>query len=147
MHYKIILDTGFFVATTIVAIYAILDVRWRMRKLIELQRNAAWARVQNEMIWLFVDPTVPAYDLEISKALAEYSLFGRALNPQRTTADLKGAAEREALTMADSLVRKGSATWKPNVDLVEVQKNLREWESQKDSARTALAAKKRFLFW
>ena len=58
MDWKIILDIVFFALTVAIAIYAILDVREQARKLIELERKAAWAEVANEMVWLFVDPTV-----------------------------------------------------------------------------------------
>jgi hypothetical protein len=146
MDWKLILDVVFFVLTSIIAIVAILDVRKRMRDLIELQREAAWVRTANEMVWEFVDPAVEVHGKELSKALAEYTVFTQALNPQRTANASKEAAQYESLALANRMVRDRKAVWKPGFDAAQIEKMLEEWEAKKDLVRPLLA-KKRFFFW
>src|SRR5260370_26396974 len=58
-----------------VSIYAILDVRREVKKLIRIERNRAYARILNDMAWLFITPTERPPSYEIAQGLAELSMF------------------------------------------------------------------------
>jgi hypothetical protein len=61
--------------------------------------------------------------------------LSKILNPQKSPADLKTAAEHEAMLMADQLVANGSATWKADLDRELMQQVMEEWKAQKNVVR------------
>lgn len=122
-------------ATAGVGIWAINDVRQQVHRLILMDRNLAWVRVQNDLVWLFVDPTDKAHGKEIAKGLGEFAVLARELDPQRIPEDLKTAAENEALEMAERLVADGYAKWKMDLDMKKVLQRLEEWKAQKSKSR------------
>lgn len=126
------------VATAGFSIWAINDARKQVRGSVRTQRNLAWIRVQNELVWLFVDPTDKTHSKEVATGLSEFALLARELNPDRKPKDLKEAADNEALQLAEQLVNGGYATWKPDLDLQKVQEKLNQWRAEKDNARSSV---------
>jgi len=118
-----------------VAIYAIRDTRKQALKTIFLERNRSYARVRNDMAWLFIDPTDVAQSSEIAKGLEEFCITAQAAEPKWTIEDLKGAVENEALHFADTLVKSGYGTWKVGLDLTGAEQRLLNWQTDKNRER------------
>ena len=135
---------GGILATAVVGVWAINDARKQVREQTTIQRNLAWARIINDLMWDFVDPTDRAHSKDVTKGLADFVLLSKALDPRKNPDVLKSAAEYEAVCMAEKAVADGSASWKPNLDVEGVQKALQERKAQKDVAREQLSNRR---FW
>ncbi len=120
-----------------VSIYAILDVRREVKKLIRIERNRAYARILNDMAWLFITPTERAHSKEIAKGLEEFSMFAKILNPERTPDISTNTVNNEALAMADRLVTNGYARWNDGWDIEKVKVELQSWQTAKNEVRLA----------
>jgi len=137
------MDTGSIVGivltilTVVIAIYAILDVRERVRQLILIERNIAFSKVVQDFAWLFLEPTGTGHTLEIVKGLSEFSMLAEALDAARTPSVSKTTVEHEALATAKDLVESGYAKWKDDWDMEAVEKALRDWQNEKNSVRLA----------
>jgi hypothetical protein len=118
-----------------VAIYAIRDTRALARNAIFLERNRVYARVRNDMAWLYIDPTGSGHTSEIAKQLEEFCNLAQALDPAWEIGDIKFAVEREALQYADTLVATGVGAWKPDIKPDGVAQALKEWQSDKSRER------------
>jgi hypothetical protein len=118
-----------------IAIYAIRDTRKQAFKMILLDRNRFYARIRNDMAWLFIDPTDYARKSEIAKGLEEFCITAQEAEPKWTIEDLKGAVENEALHFAATLVKSGYATWKAELDVAAVEQRLLEWQTDKNRER------------
>jgi hypothetical protein len=125
------------VITAAIAIYAILDARGQVKKSTELQRNIAYLRLKDDLMWMFVDPTDGTYPSAIAKAFHEFDLFAKALNPNVKSEVLKEAVENEALEFAAELVNKGTAVWKEELNLDAVNEKLSKWRADKNKVRAA----------
>jgi Mg/Co/Ni transporter MgtE len=123
------------VGTAIFGIWAINDARKQVRKSVELQRNLAWVRVQNDLVWEFINPTDKAFSREIAKGMEEFALFSKEIDSRKKPEVLKEAAEKEALLFAEKLVTDGYATWKDDLDTQKVRELLQEWRAQKNAVR------------
>jgi hypothetical protein len=123
------------VITTLIAIYAIYDVRKEAKKTIKIGRDLAYLRVENDIVWEFIDPTESAYTPEIAKGLHEFGLLAQALNPEWTPDIVKTVVEKEALEFAEELVNSGKARWKKDFDLDRVRKALSGWRTEKNVER------------
>jgi hypothetical protein len=123
------------VITTLIAIYAIWDVRREARKTLKIERDLAYLRVKNDLVWEFIDPTESAYTSEIAKGLHEFGFLAQALNPEMTTDTVKTAVEKEALEFAEDLVNSGRARWKQDFDLEKVRKAIDGWRAEKNVER------------
>jgi hypothetical protein len=123
------------VATAGFGVWAINDARKQVRGFVRTERNLAWTRVQNDLVWLFVDPTSKSHSKEIATGLAVFALLAKELSPEQTRENLKEAAENEALEMAENLVASGYGTWKPELDMQRVSQKLREWKAEKGKVR------------
>src|SRR5260370_38591404 len=120
-----------------VSIYAILDVIREVKKLIRIERNRAYARILNDMAWLFITPTERAHSKEIAKGLEEFSMFAKILNPERTPDISTNTVNNEALAMADRLVTNGYARWNDGWDIEKVKVELQSWQTAKNEVRLA----------
>jgi hypothetical protein len=125
---------GIFI-TTGIAVYAILDVRKQVKGLLVVERNLAYAKILNDMSWLFVDPTDKAHSVEIAKGLEEFCLLAEVITPKRALGVHKETVEREALSLAKDLVENGAATWKSDLDLEKVKEELHGWQTEKNAVR------------
>ncbi len=135
MDWGIVLGAAGIVATAAFGVWAINDARKQVRGFVRTERNLAWTRVQNDLVWLFVDPTEKSHSKEIATGLAVFALLAKELSPEQTPENLKEAAENEALEMAEKLVAGGYATWKPEFDRQRVCQKLKEWKAEKDKVR------------
>lgn len=129
-----------------VAIYAIRDTRKQARKMIFLDRNRSYAKVRNDMAWLYIDPTDTAQASEIAKELEEFCITAQEAEPKWAIEDLKSAVEKESLHFADTLVKSGYATWKADLDVGEVEQQLHSWATDKnrERIRNLFSRKERF---
>src|ERR1700722_7372788 len=127
---------GIFI-TTVIAIYAILDARNQVKKSTELQRNIAYLRLKNDLMWMFVDPTEGTYSSEIAKGFPDLDVLAKALNPKVKSEHLKEAAENEALQSAADLVAIGTFVWKEDLDLEAVTKKLAMWNADKSKVKVS----------
>jgi hypothetical protein len=121
--------------TTAVAVYAILDVRKQVKGLLVVERNLAYAKILNDMSWLFVDPTERAHSAEIAKGLQEFCLLAQVITPKRAMAVHKETVEKEALSVAKDLVENGAARWKSDLDVEKVKEELYKWQTEKNDVR------------
>jgi len=117
------------------SIWAINDARQQVKRFIRTQRNLEWTRLQNEIVWLFVDPTDQSHTKEVATGLAVFALLAQELGPDKSPETLKEAAENEALVLAEKLVQGGYAVWKPQLDVQKACERLKEWRTEKDKAR------------
>lgn len=117
------------VITTIIAVYAIRDVRERVRVLISLERKRIYTRVRNDLVWLFIEPTEHAYPPEIARGFEEFAVVSQALNPKHTPELTKYAVENETLMFAEKLVNGGLAKWKAGWNEQEVKKTIHNWQT------------------
>lgn len=138
MDWGIALGAAGILATAALGVWAINDARKQVRGFIRTERNLAWTKIQNELIWLFVDPTEKSHSKEIATGLAVFALLAKELNPERTAENLKEAAENEALEMAEKLVAGGYAKWKPDLDMQRVSHKLKEWKAEKAKVKAKL---------
>jgi len=138
MDWGIALGVVGIVATAAFGVWAINDAREQVRGFISTERNLAWTRIQNDLIWLFVEPTAKSHSKEIATGLAVFALLATELNPEQTPENLKEAAENEALEMAEKLVAGGYATWKPDLDMQRVSQKLKEWKAEKAKVKAKL---------
>jgi hypothetical protein len=116
------------VITTVIAVYAIRDVRKQVRDLISVERQRLFARVRNDMVWLFVDPTELAHSVDIAKGLEEFNLITVALDPKQTAELTNNVVNNEALVFAEKLVDGGFATWKPGWNMEKLKQTIHEWK-------------------
>ena len=123
------------IITTGIAVYAVLDVRKQVKGLLVVERNLAYAKILNDMAWLFVDPTDKANSVEMAKELEEFCLLAQAITPERALSVHKETVEREALSLAKELVENGAATWKSDLDLEKVKQELHGWQTEKNAVR------------
>ena len=110
-----------------------------MRGFICTERNLAWAKLQNDLAWVYVDPTDRSHPKEIAKASAVFALLAQELDPSRTPQELKEAADNEALEFAEKLVADGYATWKRDFDLQKIHQQLSDWKAKKNAVRRLTA--------
>lgn len=115
------------VITTVIAVYAILDVRGRVKGLVTLERNRVFSKVRNDMVWLFIDRTELAHSVEIAKGLEEFNLISVALDPKQSADLTNNVVNNEALIFAEKLVKAGYATWKPGWDMDKVKQTISGW--------------------
>jgi len=136
------------IVTVAIAVYAILDVREQVRRLILIERNVAYTRIVQDFAWLFLEPTGTGHTPEISKGLAEFCMLAEVLDAAKTHAVSKTTVENESLATAKDLVAAGYAKWKDDWDVEAVEKTLREWQNEKNSARLAniFGQKRKFPF-
>jgi hypothetical protein len=120
------------VITTVIAVYAILDARKLVRKNLKMQRDIAYLRVKNDLVWEFIDPTDSAYSVQIAKGLHEFGILAQALNPDWTEEAIRKAVENESLQFAEELVNSGRAKWKNDFDLEKVRHEIRSWQAEKN---------------
>jgi CRISPR/Cas system-associated protein Cas10 (large subunit of type III CRISPR-Cas system) len=128
MDYGSIIGIAGIVITTVVAVYAIRDVRKQVRYLISVERQRLFARVRNDMVWLFVDPTELAHSVDIAKGLEEFNLITVAIDPKQTADITNNVVNNEALVYAEKLVKGGYATWKPGWNMEKVKQTVDEWK-------------------
>jgi hypothetical protein len=138
IDWGIVLGAAGIVATAAFGVWAINDAREQVRGFIRTERNLAWARIQNDLVWLFVEPTARSHSKEIATGLSVFAILAKELNPEQTPENLKEAAENEALEMAEKLVAGGYASWKPSLDKQRVSQKLKEWKAEKDKVRSAI---------
>jgi hypothetical protein len=135
------MDTGTVVggigilATAAFSIWASIDTRRQVRRLIRTQRDLAWVRVQNDLVWLFVDPTGKGHSKEIARGMGEYAVLAKELDPEATPDDLRKAANNEALEMAVMLVADGYGEWKEDLDMAKLREALAKYKAEKDDVR------------
>jgi hypothetical protein len=116
------------VITTIIAAYAICDVRKRVKGLIDLERKRVFTRIRNDMVWLFVNPTELAHSTEIAKGLEEFYVLSAALDPKQTADLTSEMVNNEALVFAEKLVNDGYASWKPGWDMEKLRRTIHDWK-------------------
>lgn len=121
------------VITTIIAVYAICDVRGRVKGLINLERKRVFVRTRNDMVWLFVNPTELAHSAEIAKGLEEFNVISAALDPKQTAELTNSVVNNEALVFAEKLVNEGYATWKPGWDMEKLRQTIHDWKQPPES--------------
>lgn len=131
----VVLGVAGIVVTAGFSIWAINDAREQVRRFIRTQRNLEWTKLQNEMVWLFVDPTDKSHTKEVATGLAVFALLANELDPDRSPEALREAAENEALELAEKLVHGGYATWNPQLDAQKVRERLNEWRIEKNKVR------------
>jgi hypothetical protein len=136
-----IMDTGSkigivgIVITTIIAVYAICDVRERVKGLIKVERDRVFTRARNDMVWLFVDPTNLAQSPEIAKGLEEFYVLSASLDPGQTDEHTNDVVNNEALVYAEKLVDGGYATWKPGWDREKLSQTIHDWKQPLNAIR------------
>jgi len=123
------------IAALVVAIWALFDVRKHVKDLLNLEYRRSYAKVLNDMAWMFLESTDKGYPKDIAKGLEDFSLLSHSLDPEKDEETPKLTVEREALVMAEKLVQVGAAKWQPDFDLEKVKKALREWQNQKNKVR------------
>lgn len=115
------------VITAVIAVYAMRDVREQVKGLITLERNRAFVKVRNDMVWLFVEPTECAHSVEIAKGLEEFNVTSVALDPKQSAEHTNSVVNNAALVFAEKLVKTGYATWKPGWDMDKVTRAIDGW--------------------
>ena len=131
MSAEFVADILGIVITTVIAVYAILDVRKEAKRIVKLARDIAWLNLKNDMTWMFVDATGTGYPVEIAKQLHEFQLLYEALAPGVDPEDLRIAVENEALEFAEELVNKQVAVWKSGFDIEKVKSKIASWKADK----------------
>jgi len=118
--------------------YGIYDIRRQVHDLVELQGNLLCAELIPEVLEDFVTPT--KIDLNPS-ATQKFLIVQRILHPKEYDAATgQRAIQRQGLWLANELVERGMARWKPNIDLAKVRTELAECAKDLSVARM-----KRFL--
>jgi hypothetical protein len=117
----------------LVAIYGIRDVRDQVRLLVGLQRNLAFSTLLNKMVWRFVDPTKDTSQETTVAEMQQYTMLARVLEPNKALDLVQEAASKDVLWLAQELVRRGHATWKPDMDESKIREIVKSWQSEKNS--------------
>jgi len=122
-------------AALLVAVYGIRDVRDQVRLLVGLQRNLAFSKVLHKMVWRFVDPTK---ETEAQRGIAEmqqYTMLARMVEPDqdKTLDAVQEAASKEVLSLAETYVSHGLATWKPDMDENAIREIVKSWQGEKNA--------------
>jgi hypothetical protein len=118
-----------------VAAYAILDNKKQIRRMIILDRNRAYAKVLNDMSWLYIDPTDIAHTPEIANGLKQFCMIAQDADPGWTDEICKSVVENESLQLAEMLVASGYAIWKDGLDVSKANAKLLTWKSDKNRER------------
>ncbi len=116
-----------------IAIYGIRDVREQVRLLVGLQRNLAFSTLLNKMAWRFVDPTKDTSEERTVAEMQQYTMLARVLEPKKTLDSVQEAASKDVLWLAQELVSRGHATWKPDMDENKIREIVKSWQSEKNS--------------
>jgi hypothetical protein len=111
-----------------ISVLAVLDVRERVKRLIELERKRVYTRVRNDLVWQFVNATARSHTPEIAKGLEEFTAVSRNLYPEQTPEQITQAVHQDCLKFANKLVENGFAVWKPEWDMDKVKKELDTWQ-------------------
>lgn len=115
------------------SVYGIFDVRKQVRMLVELQRNLIFAKILREMVWRFVEPTEDTRQFGISNEMHEFTMLVRALEPKKTLDEVQAYANNEVLTHAKTMVARGLATYKPDMDEQVIEEMVRSWQNEKNT--------------
>lgn len=115
-----------------IAIYGIRDVREQVRLLIGLQRNLTFSELLNKMVWRFVDPTKDAAKQTTIAEMQQYTMLATLLEPNKSLNEVQDAASKDVLALAEALVSRGHATWKPDMDEHKIREILKSWQSEKN---------------
>src|SRR5258708_15850268 len=97
-----------------IGVWALLDVRAQVKRLISLERKLIYTRVRNDLVWQFVEPIGSIHSPEIAKGLEEFAVISQALNPEHTADLTKHAVENEALAFSKTLMHSASTHFKPS---------------------------------
>jgi hypothetical protein len=116
-----------------IAIYGIRDVREQVRLLIGLQRNLAFSTLLNKMVWRFVEPTKDASQETTVAEMQQYTMLVGLLEPNKTLNSVQDAASKDVLSLAEVLVSRGHATWKPGMDENKIREIVKSWQNEKNS--------------
>jgi hypothetical protein len=116
-----------------IAIYGIRDVRDQVRLLVGLQRNLAFSTLLNKMVWRFVDPTKDTSEERTVAEMQQYTMLARVLEPKKTLDSVQEAASKDVLSLAEVLVSRGHATWKPDMDESKIREIVKSWQSEKNA--------------
>jgi hypothetical protein len=135
MDITLVVDCLLFLLTTLYATYAIYDTRKQMREVLRLDRLRVYKKVRTDMMWLYIDPTGLLATPELAKGMEDLWTIVQILDPEWTLADLKGAVENEAKFAAQILVENGHAAWKDGLPIVEINEQVRRWESNRNRER------------
>lgn len=112
------------IVALLVTVYAILDVRNQVRRLVELHGNLLCAELVPEMVEPWVIPTKTKLD---SNRLQKFLMVQRFLHPEEYDAETgQRTVQRQGLWLANELVERGMAVWKPHIDLAKVRSELAE---------------------
>src|ERR1700693_3480019 len=131
----IVIGIAGIIITTAIAIYAMLDARNEVRKVIKIGRDLAYLKVKNDLTWEFIDPTESAYSVQIAKGLHDFWVLVQALDPNQTTETIRGVVEKEALEFAEELVKPGRATWKKGLSAEKARTQINIWRAEKNGER------------
>jgi len=135
------------VVALVVSLYGVKDFRNQIEGLLRVERNRAYTKVLNDMVWEFVEPTEKAHKVEIAKGMHEFCTLAEVLDPKRTVDISQTTVNNEALWMASELVKNGSATWKGDYDVEKVKQVLHSWQTEKNAVHIqSLFGKKSSLF-
>jgi hypothetical protein len=134
---EIVSWVGFVIGVIALAltVYAVYDARKMVRRALELQRNLSYTEALNQLVYDFVEQS--AGSLEWTH-LHKFVIFQRELEPTRTLDSSQLAATYEALWVANELVTKGMASWRPDIDVDKVRDELKKWQNEKNNARMKL---------
>ena len=114
-------------------IYGIYDVRKQVRDLVELHGNMLCAELVPQIVRRFVVPTKIELD---SAALQKFLMVQRTLFPKEYDEEqTQLTVNRQGLWLADHLVERGLAEWKPWVDLERVKTEIAKAASDTSSGR------------
>ena len=116
-----------------IAFYGIRDVRDQVRLLIGLQRNLAFSVLLNKMVWRFVDPTKHTSEQTTIAEMQQYTMLARVLEPNKTLDSVQEAASKDVLFLAEMMVSRGHATWKPGMDENKIREIVKSWQGEKNS--------------
>src|SRR5271156_1609454 len=84
----------------VVSLYALLDARAQVLRLLNVELHRAYVRVLTDTAWLFLDPTEKAHTKDMAKGLEEFCTLAQELNPKRTPNVSKTTVEYSALELA-----------------------------------------------
>jgi len=135
MEYKLAVDLCMNVITLTVAVYAILDTRKQTQRMVRLERDRSYMKVRNDMAWIRLDPTPEGETSGIANGLEEFCATAIAVEPTWAIKEIGTAVRNNSLAFAETLVEKGYANWKPNVNLKDVEKTLNSWRTDSNRDR------------
>lgn len=116
-----------------VAIFGIKDVRKLVRDLIKLERNRVWTRVLHGDALKFVEPLTETA-ARSDGGMHEFIMLVRALEPELSLDDAQNYANHEVLCLAQEMVTRGMAKWRPNIDEDAVKSMIDSWQADKNTA-------------